>query len=88
MISPAGFSVRTAKPVRLLPKVKNLRMKCKAHHIAVAEDQILQDRYIPFDRGAQNQARRRQDDERLLFRYWRGLLVHQVAIRQFTGREK
>src|SRR5258705_2530186 len=53
--------------------------KCKAHHIAVAEDQILQSRYIRFDRSAQNQARRRQDDERLLFRYRRGFLVHHAA---------
>jgi len=42
--------------------------KCKAHHIAVAEDQTLQSRNILFDRSAQNQARRRQDDERRLFR--------------------
>jgi hypothetical protein len=42
--------------------------KCKAHHIAVAKDQILQNKYILFDRSAQNQARRRQDDERLPFR--------------------
>jgi hypothetical protein len=40
----------------------------KAHHVAVAEDQTLQNRNILFDRSPQNQARRRQDDERRLFR--------------------
>ena len=62
--------------------------KCKAHDVAVAEDQILKNRYIRFERRAQKQARRRQDDERLLLRYRRGILVHHGQIRQFTGREK
>ena len=35
MISPAGFSVRTANPVRLRPKVKNLRMKSSAASPAI-----------------------------------------------------
>ena len=35
MTSPVGLSVRTAIPVRLLPKVKDLRMKSSAASLAI-----------------------------------------------------
>src|SRR5829696_419099 len=84
------FAEGKKSPDEILSSIPRHRRsgKCKAHHIAVAEDQILQNRYILFDRSAQHQARRRQNDERQFFRCRRELLVHHVLIGQFTNRRK
>ena len=63
-------------------------VKNVTHHIAVTEDPLPHDRDIRLGGSAQDQAGRRQDNDRLFLRCWRAFVVHYAAIRQFGRGEK
>jgi hypothetical protein len=51
-------------------------LKDVAHHLAVTQNPLMHDRDVLLGRGAQDQARRRQNDDRLLLGNRRGSIVH------------
>jgi hypothetical protein len=84
-------------PVRLSPKVKNFphylfgsferhrhALKDVSHHLSVTQNALMHDWNVLIGRGAQDQARRRQNDARLCVRDWRGFLVHRHRIPRFS----
>jgi hypothetical protein len=56
------------------------------HHITVAENSLLQDRDIVLGRSAEDQTRRRQNDDRFVAGC--GIVIHRLVIWQFAWAAK